>query len=157
MKIMKPALKVAILGFFSVFQVNGFVGPLQRTSLTCETPSIGRTPIEFVLKPQGFEFALSAETSGGEKSKLPFFLDPGTKGGAVFLSLVLFIIPIIIYNIVVSVFGVDEIEAGKWIGIGFTVLATLGWVSTYLFRVATKDMTYVRAANNTSERYSLFL
>lgn len=41
-------------------------------------------------------------------------------------------------------FGFDEIETGKWIGIGFTVLATLGWVSTYLFRVATKDMTYAK-------------
>jgi len=78
-----------------------------------------------------------------EKNQLPFWLDPGTKGGAIFLSLVAFIVPIIFYNIVTNVFNVDGVQAGIWIGGGFTVVATLGWVSSYLFRVATKDMTYV--------------
>ena len=84
-------------------------------------------------------------TEGGEdtKSNLPFWLDIGTKGGAVFYSLVLFIVPLIIYNIVTGVLGFDEIEAGKWIGVGFTAIATFVWVGTYIFRVATKDMTYV--------------
>lgn len=88
--------------------------------------------------------SLYMATEDQEKSnKLPFWLDIGTKGGAVFWSLVLFIVPIIGYNIVTSVFGYDEIEAGKWIGVGFTAIAMLAWSSTYLFRVATKDMTYV--------------
>lgn len=86
---------------------------------------------------------MSAEGQEDEKSNLPFWLDIGTKGGAVFYSLVLFIVPLIGYNIVTTFFGVDEIEAGKWIGVGFTGLATFAWVSTYIFRVATKDMTYV--------------
>ena len=60
------------------------------------------------------------------------------------LSIVLFLVPIVLYNIVVQVFGVDDLEAGRWIGVGFTVLCTLAWVSTYIFRVATKDTTYVR-------------
>lgn len=80
-----------------------------------------------------------------EKStKLPMLLDPGTRGGALFLSLVLFIIPIIGYQFVTGVFGVDGIEAGKWIGVGFTFFTTVLWVSTYIFRVATKDMTYAK-------------
>ena len=84
----------------------------------------------------------SASTT--EKSnKLPFWLDPGTKGGAVVLTIVLFVVPLLVYQFVTNVFGFDEIEAGKWIGIGFTLVAMLGWVSTYIFRVATKDMTYV--------------
>lgn len=85
-------------------------------------------------------------TSGEEGSKqggnLPFFLDPGTKGGALFLSLVLFIIPIILYSISLSM-GMDMIDANRIFGIGFTVLLSVAWVSTYIFRVATKDMTYV--------------
>jgi fucose 4-O-acetylase-like acetyltransferase len=89
----------------------------------------------------------NAESSSKNSSKLPFWLDIGTKGGAVFWSLVLFIVPIIGYNIVTGVFGVDEIEAGKWIGVGFTAFALLAWGSTYLFRVATKDMTYVSASD----------
>jgi hypothetical protein len=83
-----------------------------------------------------------SDSAGG--SKLPMLLDPGTKGGAIFLSLVLFIIPLIGYQIVTEVFGVDGIEAGKWIGVGFTFFTTVLWVSTYIFRVATKDMTYAK-------------
>lgn len=82
-------------------------------------------------------------TGDEAKSNLPMLLDPGTKGGALFLSLVLFVVPILVYQIIVNFFGVDGIEAGKWIGVGFTAFTTLLWVSTYIFRVATKDMTYV--------------
>ena len=76
-------------------------------------------------------------------NNLPMLLDPGTKGGALFLSLVLFIVPIIIYEVVTLGLGIDGVEAGKWIGVGFTAFTTVLWVSTYIFRVATKDMTYV--------------
>jgi hypothetical protein len=79
-----------------------------------------------------------------EKSKLPMLLDPGTKGGAIFLSLVLFIVPIIGYEIATIGFGVDGIDAGRLIGVGFTFFTTVLWVGTYIFRVATKDMTYAK-------------
>ena len=78
------------------------------------------------------------------RSNLPVFLDPGTKGGAVVLSIILFIIPIVIYQVATGVFGVDEIEAGRDIGVGFSVITMLLWGSTYIFRVATKDMTYAK-------------
>lgn len=84
-----------------------------------------------------------AEANNDSARKLPFWLDPGTKGGAVVLSLVLFLVPLLAYNVATSVFGLDEIETGITIGVGFTVFATVAWVSTYIFRVATKDMTYV--------------
>ena len=83
-------------------------------------------------------------TSAEAGKRLPMLLDPGTKGGALFLSLILFIIPLVGYQIVTNIFGVDGIEAGKWIGVGFTAFTTVLWVSTYIFRVATKDMTYAR-------------
>jgi Protein of unknown function (DUF3007) len=86
-----------------------------------------------------------------DKGSLKFLLDPGTKGGAVFLSILLFLVPIAAYNIIITVnTDVDPLDAGKWIGAGFTILATLAWVSTYIFRVATKDMTYVSVFKNTS-------
>lgn len=92
-------------------------------------------------------------TSDGEKAKssLPFWLDPGTRGGAVFLSFVLFLLPLIAYSVVTNFFGVDEVEAGKWIGVGFTATASFLWVGTYIFRVATKDMTYVGLAPRNRE------
>jgi len=80
----------------------------------------------------------------GEESKLPFWLDPGTRGGAVVLSVILFVLPLLIYSAATNVFGLDGVEAGKWIGVGFTAIATVLWVVTYIFRVATKDMTYAK-------------
>mmetsp|Transcript_14390 Transcript_14390/g.24480 ORF Transcript_14390/g.24480 Transcript_14390/m.24480 type:complete len:187 (+) Transcript_14390:78-638(+) len=86
----------------------------------------------------------SSSLNMSEKSNLPVFLDPGTKGGAIVLSLILFVIPIVIYQVATGVFGVDEIEAGRDIGVGFSVITMLLWGSTYIFRVATKDMTYAK-------------
>jgi hypothetical protein len=67
-----------------------------------------------------------------------------SSGGAVVLSILLFIIPILIYQISTNVFGADEIETGRNIGVGFSVFTMLIWGSTYIFRVATKDMTYAK-------------
>jgi len=92
---------------------------------------------------------LSGAEEGGsnkdddEKSKLPFFLDANTKGGALVLMVVLFVVPYLGYQVMVNTLGYDEIDAGIAVGMGFTVFSTLAWMSTYLFRVATKDMTYV--------------
>jgi hypothetical protein len=86
---------------------------------------------------------------------LPFLLDPGTKGGALFLSLVLFIIPIIGYEITVGM-GIDGVEAGRWIGVGFTVITLILWAASYVFRVATKDMTYVSVYSIRFVYYCLF-
>jgi Protein of unknown function (DUF3007) len=76
------------------------------------------------------------------KSGKPFFLDPGTKGGAIFYMFALFAIPYLVYQVLVAA-GMDEIQTGIVIGVGFTILSLLLWSSTYLVRVATKDMTYV--------------
>ena len=83
-------------------------------------------------------------TASEEKSSLPVFLDPGTKGGVVVLSVLLFVLPLIAYNVATGPFGLDEIEVGRDIGVGFSVVTMLLWGSTYIFRVATKDMTYAR-------------
>jgi Protein of unknown function (DUF3007) len=79
-----------------------------------------------------------------KSSSLPFFLDPATKGGVIVYMLLFFLAPIFLYNGVVGAGILDEISAGRLIGVGFTIVASLAWVSTYVFRVATKDMTYVR-------------
>lgn len=117
---------------------NGFVVP--RTALVARPMSLSQ---QDVFRQAPHFLSSSDGSEGGESSKLPMLLDPGTKGGALFLSLVLFIIPLVGYQIVTAVFDVDPLEAGKWIGVGFTFATLVLWVSTYIFRVATKDMTYV--------------
>lgn len=132
--------------------------PMKTSPPTTTTTSSSRTIHKMMLQSpttrppkqnsNSFHTLYMSSENTEDKPKtnnLPMLLDPGTKGGALFLSLVLFIIPIIIYEVVTLGLGVDGVEAGKWIGVGFTFFTTVLWVSTYIFRVATKDMTYVSA------------
>lgn len=43
--------------------------------------------------------------------------------------------------VVFQFLGVDSTQAGIW-SQGILVLGLIGWISTYLFRVFTNDMTY---------------
>jgi hypothetical protein len=116
------------------------------TSFTKQTPAALMRP-SFLTTPTPSTTSISMssdETSESSKKDFGFLLDPSTKGGAVFIALAAFVVPVIGYNIAVAGFGMDGIEVGKWIGVGFTVVACLGWAGTYIFRVANKDMTYVR-------------
>jgi hypothetical protein len=79
-----------------------------------------------------------------ESSKLPIFLDLETKGGVLFLSLVLFVVPLLGYQVVTTLFDVDELQVGKWIGGGYAAMLCVGWASTLLVRVVNKDMTYAK-------------
>jgi hypothetical protein len=123
-----------------------FVAPTQTASITRQIQRNKSTAFPNQHREAPNLTSLQMSTGDSSKSNLPMLLDPGTKGGALFLSLVLFVVPILVYQVIVNVFGVDGIEAGKWIGVGFTAFTTFLWVSTYIFRVATKDMTYVSNA-----------
>mmetsp|Transcript_7332 Transcript_7332/g.13507 ORF Transcript_7332/g.13507 Transcript_7332/m.13507 type:complete len:168 (-) Transcript_7332:68-571(-) len=133
-------MKLPLLTLFaSAFALSSaFVLPPTRAVITRSLMH----PTSTTFSNQQTPLYMSTEDSS--KSNLPMLLDPGTKGGALFLSLVLFVVPILVYQVIVNVFGVDGIEAGKWIGVGFTAFTTILWVSTYIFRVATKDMTYAK-------------
>lgn len=78
------------------------------------------------------------------KGNLPFFLDIGTRGGVVFLGVVLFVTPLAAYSLAVNAFNVDALEAGRWIGGVFTATICVGWVGTLLVRIVNKDMTYAK-------------
>ncbi|XP_057473514.1 uncharacterized protein LOC130761934 isoform X2 [Actinidia eriantha] len=41
-------------------------------------------------------------------------------------------------------FGVDPLQAGNAVQLIFVLGLTIGWISTYIFRVANKDMTYAQ-------------
>jgi hypothetical protein len=133
-------------------------------SFTAATPRAARAPVGHGVVPRFASFAsdprntntnkpihsiLAAESSSSKEpserknNKLPMLLDVGTKGGALFLSLVLFCVPLVLYQVVTRVGGVDQEAAGVTIGVGFTSVLTLGWASTLLMRVVNKDMTYV--------------
>jgi len=141
-----PLLISIVIFFFAASpQAAAFAPSRQFHTNTIHVPAMkGRTNSIVKTKPRAVLHMSATEEDKSSKSNLPMLLDPGTKGGALFLSLVLFIIPIIGYEVATLGFGFDEIEAGKWIGVGFTLLTCVLWVSTYIFRVATKDMTYAK-------------
>jgi len=125
--------------------------PALPTKTKQKPPHVSHLPefkFSFYDRTHSSPSTMMATEPDAEKSKssggLPFWLDPGTRGGAVVLSTILFVLPLIGYSVVTNFFGVDGVEAGKYIGVGFTAIATIVWVFTYIFRVATKDMTYAK-------------
>ncbi|MBL1208495.1 DUF3007 family protein [Geminocystis sp. GBBB08] len=59
---------------------------------------------------------------------------------AIFIALGVFFLGGLVY-VVFKFLGVDSTQAGIW-SQGVLVLGLIGWVSTYLFRVFTNNMTY---------------
>jgi len=80
--------------------------------------------------------------SGG--SKLPFFLDIGTKGGIVFYSIVGIVVPFVAYSFMVDTLDWGVVLAGNVILVAYVGVGTVAWTGSYIFRVANKDMTYAQ-------------
>ena len=72
---------------------------------------------------------------------MPFFLDINTKGGIVFYTFALIGAPFLLYNFLLGPGGMDVVGAGNVVLIGYVGLGTVAWVSSYIFRVASKHMT----------------
>ena len=125
------------------------IQPTASFSVVVQSSS-GRTLVG--VPPQAKSLAVLYSSPGSNSSnepeppskQLPTLLDPGTKGGALFYMTALFAVPYTVYQVLTVGMGMDEVQTGITIGAGFTILSTVAWMSTYLFRVATKDMTYVR-------------
>lgn len=125
------------------FTVRYCISFQQRSPITHDKSSPQQSLLNFhdLTTTNNVCLGMSFSPDEGKRDK-PFFLDPGTKGGALFYMFALFVVPYLVYQVLVAS-GMDEIQTGIVIGVGFTILSTLIWSSTYLFRVATKDMTYV--------------
>lgn len=84
------------------------------------------------------------ETSSDEhetKFDLEAWFNPNTRGGVIVWSIILTTVPILLNNALVEG-GMDSDKVGAYVGFAFVCLSMVGWASTYLFRVANKDMTY---------------
>lgn len=71
------------------------------------------------------------------------WLNPNTRGGVIVWSFLLILIPVAFYEYFVST-GLEETTVGAYVGAIFVLLSNLLWASTYVFRVANKDMTYAK-------------
>jgi hypothetical protein len=84
-----------------------------------------------VVEPLATGFDLSA------------WFNPNTRGGVLVWAALLTILPISVYQYYVST-GLDSSTVGAYVGALFVLLSNLLWASTYIFRVANKDMTYAK-------------
>eukprot|EP00639_Heterosigma_akashiwo_P005563 CAMPEP_0194570154 /NCGR_PEP_ID=MMETSP0292-20121207/7582_1 /TAXON_ID=39354 /ORGANISM="Heterosigma akashiwo, Strain CCMP2393" /LENGTH=160 /DNA_ID=CAMNT_0039420545 /DNA_START=254 /DNA_END=739 /DNA_ORIENTATION=+ len=78
-----------------------------------------------------------------ERAGLPWILNPNTKGGSLVVAALSLVFPVGAYY-ALQAGGMDELDAGRYVGVGFVVVSCVLWTATYLFRVATKDMTYAQ-------------
>ena len=100
----------------------------------------GRSQTEMVLR------AVPAAEEGGQDSDgfdLKAWFNPNTRGGVIVWCALLLAVPIGAYNYLIST-GLEDTKAGGYVGAIFVLLSNLLWASTYVFRVATKDMTYAK-------------
>lgn len=79
-----------------------------------------------------------------QSKKLPFLLDPGTKGGIVVYTILLIVLPFFAYGFMTDNLGWDVVLAGNVILVGYVGSITAAWTGSYVFRVANKDMTYAQ-------------
>lgn len=87
----------------------------------------------------------SSESSegGSEGFDAASWLNINTRGGIIVWSVILTLIPVGVYNYFISQ-GYEDTTVGAYVGALFVLLSMVGWASTYIFRVATKDMTYAK-------------
>lgn len=90
---------------------------------------------------------VSTNEGKGEDKMVEFdvsaWLNINTRGGVLVWCAILTVIPIAAYAYFVST-GLEETTVGAYVGALFVLLTMVAWASTYIFRVATKDMTYAK-------------
>lgn len=74
---------------------------------------------------------------------LAAWFNPNTRGGVIVWSVILFLVPLALNYYLVST-GLDSDKVGAYVGALFVLLSNVAWASTYIFRVANKDMTYAK-------------
>ena len=100
------------------------------------------------IEKQSRDLSLLVSTDEPAPKKLVEFdvsawLNINTRGGVLVWCAILTVIPIAAYAYFVST-GLEETTVGAYVGALFVLLTMVAWASTYIFRVATKDMTYAK-------------
>ena len=125
----------------------GFSARLQpRPSLRrAGAPSLA--PLRVPVAERGFVALRATSGKGGEESRLPWFIDPGTYGGVLVLTVAGLVIPFSIYGALIAS-GMDEASTGVAMSGILVVGSIVLWTLTYIFRVFTKQMTYTTQLKN---------
>lgn len=82
-----------------------------------------------------------------KEDKLPWFVDPGTYGGIIVLTVAGCVVPFVLYSFLLS-FGLDANTTGVALSGILVVGSIILWTLSYVFRVYNKDMTYAQQLKN---------
>ena len=100
-----------------------------------------------LIQTRDSSLQVSTNEGKGEEKMVEFdvsaWLNINTRGGVLVWCAILTVIPIAAYAYFVST-GLEETTVGAYVGALFVLLTMVAWASTYIFRVATKDMTYAK-------------
>ncbi|CAM9592799.1 unnamed protein product, partial [Chrysoparadoxa australica] len=94
-------------------------------------------------RPSYAPLRMSEGADAETENKLPPLLDPATRGGAVIVPTLTLAFPVVAYYGLLAA-GVSETMAAPYASVSFITVGCLGWVATYFYRVATKNMTYAQ-------------
>jgi hypothetical protein len=97
----------------------------------------------FTLYDRGLSTQPEEEEEPTQNFDLAAWFNPNTRGGVIVWSIILFLIPLAVNYYLVST-GLDSDKVGAYVGALFVLLSNVAWASTYIFRVANKDMTYAK-------------
>ena len=113
-------LAVVLLAYTA--STNAFTAPAVINTLYLKRRFHARGPHYFgrpIAPSLKNRIALELHAEPEKKSNLPMLIDPGTKGGSLFLSLVLFLLPIGLYNFLIATQpSSDPLVLGKYIRYG---------------------------------------
>lgn len=115
-----PCLRLCLVAV-ALSAAHGFA--LSRSALA--TAPTRRASLQPAARSAPLVCAEQPADKGG--SKLPFFLDLGTKGGIIFYSIVGIALPFVAYSFMIDNLGYDVVLAGNVILIGYVGLATVAW------------------------------
>jgi hypothetical protein len=123
--------------------ISGFRKPLlaRKVQVELKIDSFSSPLARIVSSHQSTHQLRATADQELESFNIGAWLNPNTRGGVIVWSFLLTLIPIAGYNVLVNS-GMDADKAGADVGAGFVALSMVGWASTYIFRVANKDMTY---------------
>ena len=117
---------------------GGSVSVSSSGSVSCSVVSSSRRHVASMTRLHA-----STETADEGGFDAAAWLNINTRGGIIVWSGILTLVPIAVYQYFISQ-GYEDTTVGAYVGALFVLLSMVGWASTYLFRVATKDMTYAK-------------
>lgn len=120
-------------------KIPSFITPKIKSDLISQ-PNLVHS--SFALRESNLENDLASREPTA-KDRLKAWISLDTRGGVIVWSVILTAIPYSVYSVLVSS-GLDSDKVGAYVGSLFVLLSCVLWASTYLFRVANKDMTYAQ-------------